>query len=162
MPGALLQQVAPPAALPQPAGYDLTKPGGMVEPGNLDPWHRRVLKNGNGTYSTTLSFSVGTDKGETLIPQVVNGQLLTKREAIAHFNKTGQHLGVFASPEAADAYAQALHNAQAQYINSGQKTAFPTIPSKGAFQDEMPYKPAPKLPAGPIPKKTLDTMRAKP
>lgn len=164
MPGALpLPQAAPATALPpvQQQGYDLTKPSGMVVPGNLDPWHRKRLENGNGTYSTTLSFGIGTDKGETVIPQVVAGKLLTKRQAIAHFNKTGQNLGSFATPEAADAYAQALHNAQAAYINGGMKGTPPTVPL-GALQTEKPYVAAPKLPAGPIPKAMLDQMRAKP
>jgi hypothetical protein len=132
----------------------------MVAPGNLDPWHRRKLENGNGSYSTTLSFSIGTEKGETLIPQVVQGKLLTKREAIAHFNKTGQNLGVFASPEAADAYAQALHEAQAAFVKSGGKAAPPTV--TGAFQAEKSFVPSQKLPAGPIPKAMLDQMRATP
>jgi hypothetical protein len=173
MPGILppVQSIAPPALPPaQPRSYDLSKPQGLISPGNLDPWHRRKLNNGNGSYSTTLSFSVGTDKGETLIPQVVAGKLLTKREAIAHFNKTGQHLGVFASPEAADAYAQALHNAQAQFVaaqatgNSTRTTGAlpPAIPGSDAVQPEKPYVPAPKLPRGPIPKAMLDQMRAKP
>ena len=171
MPGVLQPQVPAPVQQPAlpPTAYDLSKPQGMIEPGNLDPWHRRKLNNGNGTYSTTLSFSIGTDKGETLIPQVVAGKLLTKREAIAHFNKTGQHLGVFASPDAADAYAQALHNAQATFVanqTAGNSTRTngalpPPVPTAGAFQDEKSYVPAPRLPAGPIPKRMLDQMRAK-
>ena len=162
MPALPLPQLPPPQAPalpPAQQGYDLARPAGMVAPGNLDPWHRRKLENGNGSYSTTLSFSIGTEKGETLIPQVVQGKLLTKREAIAHFNHTGQNLGVFATPEAADAYAQALHNAQAAFIQSGGKAA-PAL-TAGAFQEEKPFEPSQKLPYGPIPKAMLDKMRAK-
>ena len=90
MAGAL-PSVQPPAPTPLQQPNPLINPPGMVEPGNLDPFHRRTLDNKNGTFSTTLSFSIGGDKGETLIPQVVKGQLLTKREAIAHYMKTGQH-----------------------------------------------------------------------
>jgi len=90
---------------------------GLREPGTIkDIWDRPVLQNPDGSISTTLSMSIGTDKGETLIPQVVNGQKLTPQQAIEHYHKTGEHLGVFDTPEHADAYAQALHNAQWDYI----------------------------------------------
>lgn len=136
-------------ALQQPNA--LVNPKGLVQPGNLDPWHRRVLDNGNDSYSTTLSFSIGTNNGETLIPQVVKGKLLTKREAIAHYMKTGQHLGIFATPEDADAYASALHDAQSQLIGTG-KTDY-TLPQsryRGAFQPEQGYVPNTKPPARPL------------
>lgn len=150
-------QVPQQTALQQPAAYDLSKPQGMIQPGNLDPFHRKVLQNDNGTYSTTRSFSIQTDKGETLIPQVVEGKLLSKRQAIAHFMRTGQHFGIFQNPDTADAYATALHNAQASVIE--QKTKAPTV--QGAFQQEQDYQPPTALPAGPIPKATLDKMRAR-
>lgn len=148
-------------ALQQPDQTALSNPQGMVTPGNLDPWHRRVLDNGNGSYSTTLSFSIGTDKGETLIPQVVQGKLLTKREAIAHYMKTGQHLGIFTSPQAADAYAQALHNAQAQFIEKGQSTyAMPPHRWRGAFQPEAPDVPNQRPPARPLSNAELQDIRS--
>jgi hypothetical protein len=56
------------AKLPQP-----------IKRGNLDPWNRAVLKNPDGSVSTTSSFSIGTDNGETLIPSVVNGVRLSKQ-----------------------------------------------------------------------------------
>lgn len=92
---------------------------GMKTPGNLDPWNRPVLQNPDGSYSTTSSMSVGTDQGEVLIPTVVNGERLTNEQAIEHFRQTGEHLGVFDTAEHADAYATALHNAQAAYIERG-------------------------------------------
>ena len=92
---------------------------GMVEPGNIKGagvFDRKILKNKDGSYSTTSSISIGTDKGETLIPTVVNGKRLTVEQAIKHFEKTGEHLGIFDTPDNADAYAEALHNAQAKYV----------------------------------------------
>lgn len=93
---------------------------GLRTPGNLDPYNRKVLKNADGSVSTTSSMSIGTDQGETLIPTVVDGVRLPKQDAIKHFNKTGEHLGVFDTPEHADAYAQSLHNEQARRMGLGE------------------------------------------
>lgn len=100
--------------------YTLPQHTGMVERGNLDPWHRPILKNSDGTYSTTLSFSIGTDKGETIIPQVINGVKLTKAEAIAEYKKTGKNFGSFRDIASANDYAQRLHDSQDAFIKRGQ------------------------------------------
>lgn len=93
--------------------FDTSHAPGLVTPGNLDPWHRPVLHNADGSYSTTLSFSFGTDAGEVLVPRVVNGKLLTEDQAKAHYRKTGENLGVFKTGQDADRYSKALHDAQA-------------------------------------------------
>lgn len=95
-------------------------PQGLSTPGNLDPWNRKVLHNSDGSVSTTSSMSIGTKDGEVLIPTVVDGKRLSKDEAITHFRKTGEHLGVFDTPEHADVYAEALHNEQARRMGLGQ------------------------------------------
>ena len=161
MAGAL-PSVQPPAPTPLQQPNPLINPPGMVEPGNLDPFHRRTLDNKNGTFSTTLSFSVGTDKGETLIPQVVKGQLLTKREAIAHYMKTGQHLGIFDSPQSADAYSSALHDAQGQLMLQGATNIqLPQSRYRGSFQPEQGYVPSKRTPGRPLTDMELQDMRAK-
>jgi hypothetical protein len=104
-------QVTPPA-------FDTQHAAGMVTPGNLDPWNRPVLHNSDGSYSTTSSMSIGTDAGETLIPTVVDGKRLSNDAAIAHFKATGENLGTFSTPAAADTYATSLHNAQASMYDA--------------------------------------------
>lgn len=99
---------AAPAA-PQPPAAD-----GIVAPGNIDIHNRPVVHNPDGTISTVRSISIGTDKGEVLIPTVVNGRVVSNDEAIQHYKQTGEHLGIFKTPAAATAYAQSLHNEQAQ------------------------------------------------
>ncbi len=91
---------------------------GMVAPGNLDPIQNRpVLHNPDGSYSTTSSISIGTDKGETIIPTVVNGKRLTEDEAVDYFHKTGENFGTFATVDDAERYSQDLHNAQASHYD---------------------------------------------
>ena len=85
---------------------------GLVEPGNLDIDNRQVVQNQDGSISTELSFSREDNGQEVLVPQVVNGKILSQEQAWDHYKRTGEHLGKFSSPEAADKYAQALHDRQ--------------------------------------------------
>lgn len=60
-------------------------------------------------------MSFGTDRGEVLVPTVSDdGRLLTDQQAIELFERTGKHLGIFRTPAEATAYAQRLHEQQAQ------------------------------------------------
>src|SRR5260370_37489094 len=93
----------------------------MVKAGKIiSRLDRKVRKNTEGSVSTTSSMSIGTSDGEVLIPTVVDGKRLTKEQAIAQYRKTGQHLGIFKTPDEADAYAEALHNEQARRMGLGR------------------------------------------
>ena len=146
----------PPTPAPPglPANYDpnlgVIAPG-LVEPGNLELNGRPIVRNDDGTHSSEFSTSFGTDKGEVLVPTVVGGRFLTpdgkkpasgsKEEkdmfsaARDHYKRTGQHLGIFDSPENADTYANAVHSRHErpgltpQHVAAaGEKTiSYPTI-----------------------------------
>ncbi len=102
--------------LTQYGQQDINKMTGLLEPGNIDPYNRPVIMNPDGTHSTTRSFSIGEPRGEVLIPKIVNGKELSQKDAIAHYKQSGEHLGVFDTPETADAYAEWLHNEQEKYV----------------------------------------------
>lgn len=105
---------------------------GAIVPGNIDPYDRPVLKNNDGSVSTTQSFSIPHPSGgEVLLPQVINGERLTKPDAVAHYLKTGEHLGIFPDWQTADAYATQLHNDQSRRMGLGQDA--PTAPMSGNF-----------------------------
>lgn len=94
---------------------------GMVSAGNINIYNRPQVKNEDGSISTVRTISIGTDDGEVLIPTVSDdGRLLSDDEAIQLYTDTGQHLGIFDNSDDATAYAESLHNQQAQHYSKDQ------------------------------------------
>jgi hypothetical protein len=84
----------------------------LLVPGNLDLFSRPRVQTPEGT-ATVRSMSFGTDKGEVLVPTVhPEGRIMSDEEAKQRYRDTGEHLGIFKTPEAATAYAQWLHGQQ--------------------------------------------------
>lgn len=87
--------------------------------GNINIFARPTAVNEDGSISTVRSISIGTDEGEVLIPTVADdGTVLSDEDAIALYERTGQHLGIFASAAEATKYAEALHGQQAELASS--------------------------------------------
>jgi hypothetical protein len=86
---------------------------GPVVQGNIDLHNRPVVKNPDGSISTVRSITVGFGDKTYVLPTVVGGKVVGDEEAIAHFRKTGEHLGAFKRLEDAEAYSQRLHQEQA-------------------------------------------------
>ncbi|MBZ9807701.1 phage tail tip lysozyme [Mesorhizobium sp. ESP-6-2] len=108
---ALTTALAPPAAGPSGPVK------GQIAAGNIDLATRPVVKNDDGTISTVRSMSYENDAGqEVLIPTVSNeGKVMSNDEAIKYWGEKGQFLGKFDNPDDATAYAESLHESQAQF-----------------------------------------------
>lgn len=82
-------------------------------PGNID-LNRRPTVPVDGGFATVRSIGVGTPKGEALIPTVhPDGYIMSDDEAVARYEQTGQHLGIFPTVAQANHYAERLHDQQA-------------------------------------------------
>lgn len=92
---------------------------GMTAPGNIDLAHRPIVHNPDGSISTVSSIGVNINGKEYLLPTISeDGKRMTNAEAVENFKKTGEHLGIFDSPESSTAYAKSLHEQQADMYPS--------------------------------------------
>lgn len=107
---------------------DKKLPDGMAAVGNIDVNHRPVIQNKDGSHSTIFSWTVPIGNGQwALVPSIADGKFLTPdgkmpdmtdqkqrtalyNAAIAQYKKTGQHLGIFKSEDAANKFAEATHD----------------------------------------------------
>ena len=114
-----LQQMRPLGAIAGPAGMvggaaalaaGLRAPRAVrpVVPGTIDLYNRPEVPN-QGGLSTVYSASFNIDGKEVLLPLADDGRILTDEEAVQKYLRTGQHLGIFDTPDAASAYAAQLH-----------------------------------------------------
>lgn len=108
------------ATPPLPPGFELEPVAptplarGQRSAGNIDLANRPVVRNPDGSISTVRSISANFDGNEVLIPTVSDdGRILSDDDAIAEYQRTGRNLGVFDTPDNATAYAESLHNQQA-------------------------------------------------
>jgi hypothetical protein len=107
--------VAAMSQLGKTQAFDSVKAPGLVELGNIDLARRPVVKNADGSVSTVRSLGVNVDGREVLIPTVSDdGRIMTDKEAVETYRQTGKHLGKFDTPENSTAYAEKLHESQAQ------------------------------------------------
>lgn len=110
-----------------------------VVPGNLDPTKpMSYVKNADGSVSTVRTISIGTDKGETLIPTVTSeGKVVSNEQAIDLFRKSGDNFGSYPTRADADNAAAALHSSQAGLINTPQVRRL--IPGMSLSADRTTY-----------------------
>ena len=126
----------------------MASPAGQTKAGNIDLYRRPRVLNPDGSISTVNSMSMNEDGREVLIPTVIPSERGGFRvdedgeQAWQHYLKTGQHLGMFSSPDDATAYASRLHDdyAAGRYDAPGK----PTLSVAGTPIEMMPsHAPAP-------------------
>lgn len=98
--------------------YDMQYPSGMKKKGTLDPKKAIAkVKNDDGSISTVRTMSVNFGSGEVLIPTVhPDGYVMSDDEAIERYKETGEHFGIFDSPEEATMYGKALSKSHRRLI----------------------------------------------
>lgn len=123
---------------------------GQIEAGNIDLQHRPIVHNVDGSISTVYSTVRGFDEDgrekQIVIPRVSDdGRILSENEAAQEYLRTHKHLGKFDNAEDASAFAEALHQQQAQRY--GSQVPPPAAPSKAAIPPPASASTTPQ-PAG--------------
>lgn len=108
---------------------DPHRPHGMLVPGNIDLNDRPIVKGKHGDFSTVRSISINDGGKEILIPTVAKdgSRILSDADAVKQYRKTGEHLGIFASVQDADAYAATLHEQQADLYKDRRLEGVPML-----------------------------------
>lgn len=105
----------------------------LIERGNIDLSNRPRVRNADGSISTVRSIGVNVDGHEVLLPTVSDdGRILSDKEAVDQYKRTGKHLGKFRTVEASNRYAQQLHEQQAEML---QKDSKPTGLAQSILQE---------------------------
>lgn len=90
--------------------------------GNIDIYHRPIVKNSDGSISTVRSMNFEEDGQEILIPTVSDeGEIMDPEQPINYYHKTGKFLGKFKTEKDAEDYAEALHEQQSQYYDKQRR-----------------------------------------
>lgn len=119
---------------------------GMIKAGNIDIAHRPTLKLPDGDIATVRSINVDIDDNGTqaLIPTVgPNGEDWTDQQAIEHYKKTGENLGIFKDRASAENYAEKLHEQQDKmYVDTPKQSQQGQIQptDNQPIKDEQPIK----------------------
>lgn len=101
---------------------------GQYGVGNIDLYNRPQYRNADGSISTVDSTSFNIQGKEVLLPSVwmKDGKAYRSSdgdEVLQHFYDTGELLGVFDTVDAANSYAEKLHDAQDYYYTTQREKA---------------------------------------
>lgn len=101
---------------------------GQYGVGNIDLYNRPQYRNADGSISTVDSTSFNIQGKEVLLPSVwmKDGKAYRSSdgdEILQHFYDTGEFLGVFDTVDAANSYAEKLHDAQDYYYTTQRERA---------------------------------------
>lgn len=100
-------------------GQYLAKPTqeGQLEPGNIPLHNRPKVSLTEGGTATVRSEGFNLGGKEVLLPTVSpEGRIWSRNEAVENYQKTGQHLGIFDSPQASTNYAKQLSKEQGELM----------------------------------------------
>lgn len=96
-----------------PLGTPTGPTPGLLERGNIALSVRPRARTPGGI-GTIYSTSRGIDGKEVLLPRISEEGLMSEEDALQHYLETGEHLGMFETPEDASAYGARLSQAQGE------------------------------------------------
>ncbi len=76
--------------------------------GNIDLRIKKPINNKDGSISTVRTIGIEADGMYINIPTVIGGKVVSNKEAIDYYRKTGKHLGKYKTRDERDAAARQL------------------------------------------------------
>lgn len=122
-----------------------------------------AITNPDGSVSTVLSIGVGDNRGEWVIPTIVNGKKLSSQEATRLW-KSGKNPalgGPFKTIEESNQFAQKYHENEARRLNLQMGAPPMILPTTGTNAPGFAVPPPPPMTATNRPVMTNQTVRVK-
>lgn len=91
--------------------------------GNINLYGRPSVPAPEGGKSTVRSMSFEENGHEVLVPTVVGKRVVSDKEAIRHYDRTGQHLGKFSTVKRATQEARKIHSDYAAGLYAKRKVS---------------------------------------
>ena len=83
--------------------------------GNINLKIRPKVRSKDGSsYSTVRTIGIESNGMYINIPTVINGKVVSNKEAVSHYRKTGKHLGKYKTKKERDAAARKLSKQQSR------------------------------------------------
>lgn len=89
---------------------------GLEQQGNIDVSKQPIVQGNDGNVSTVHAITHEVNGKTVLIPNTIDGKVVTDAEAIEQFKQSGKHMGVFKNKSSAEKYLTKLKKSETDRV----------------------------------------------